>query len=359
MKQNILTISLIIFVYGCSVNEQNIDKIILEKFPVTDTLKSEKIGVPVLMLDPRRMQISDSILIVLQPKGKIKFEFFLLPECKYLKGYGVDGKGPEDFTHIATGTFTVSTNNKLVLIDRRNRIRFFNLNNIQTDNWHPVNSFSMPREITPTFQMVYNGDSIIYGHARNETLNAEVYSYNIHTQEVSTLIHYPKIYPGMSSYDKSRVFIHGLGLKPDGSKLVSAYYYFKKIRIYDITTGHSIEVVYKDAPKPEDISTIKKTIRGYYITHFITFFMGDLRTTNKYIYVEMVNKKIEDLDPSALNNETEIHIFDWEGNPVARCIFDELFDCYAISPDDEFLYAASSADEGFIKRYKLKEVLNK
>ncbi|MBE9511885.1 MAG: hypothetical protein IMY71_13525 [Bacteroidetes bacterium] len=356
MRNFCLFLYLFLFTFGCISHQQSENTIIVENFPINVLLEGERITIPPILLDPDVMHISDSILIVLQVSGKKKLEFFQLPDCKYLKRYGNEGKGPEDFIRIASGTFSVGAHKNLILLDRLKRVRFFNCGDIHQDNWKPYREIDFPHKLSHTFQLVYDGDSILYGHASNEEINSEVFAFNVHSQKESSFIKYPDNYVGMSNYDKSRIYIQRLGIKPDGLKLVSAYYYFKKIRIYNIKSKSYIELIYKDSPKDENISSVKMIGGEYDIRHYITFFMGDLRVSNRYIYAEMYNEKISNLGNHRSTLNTEIHIFDWSGKPVAKCTFDEPIDCYAVTQDDKYLYAVNAAEEGVIRRYSLKEI---
>jgi len=356
MRNFCLFLFLFLFTFGCLSHKQSENTIIVDNFPINVTLKGERINIPPILLNPDVIHISDSILIVLQRSGKKKLEFFELPNCKYLKSYGNEGKGPEDFFRIASGTFSIGANNDLILLDRLTRVRFFNCTDIHNNNWKPYRKIDFPIMLSSTFQLVYDGDSILYGHATNEEINSEIFAFNVYSQTVSSFMKYPDYYEGMSNYDKSRMYIQRLGIKPDGSKLVSAYYYFKKIRIYNIKSNSYIELIYKDSPEDKDISSVKMIGGEYDIEHFITFFMGDLRTTNRYIYAGMVNDKISNLENRKSTLNREIHIFDWFGKPVAKCTFDEPIDCYAVTQDDKYLYAVNASEEGIIRRYSLKQI---
>ncbi|WP_276962664.1 hypothetical protein [Bacteroides graminisolvens] len=42
----------------------------------------------------------------------------------------------------------------------------------------------------------------------------------------------------------------------------------------------------------------------------------------------------------------EIHLWDWDGNPVARLMFNKNVTCFAVSQDDSYIVLYSSLDEG-------------
>ncbi len=357
MKEIVILV-LIVTIIGCSTTQDN-NSIIVDKFPLEKQISGEKITIPEILFKPTNMHIVDSFLIVLQTSGKNVFHFFNLPNLKYIKSVGTIGKGPNEFNSISSGTFTVGKNKYFSIIDKQINMRIFDTKEVLTNEFKPINKILMPVTLHSTYQMVFNGDSIIYGHARNEKSTNEIFSFNIFSNEIKPIAKYDDLYKDMSNYDKSRLFFLRLGLKPDGTKLVSAYYYHKKIKIFDLLSHEVLEINFKDSPGKNNVN-VEKIGDEYSISirESTVFYSGDIRTTDQYIYAEIYNEPQANLPPQLIMANRRIQVFDWSGNPVASIKLKEPFDCYAVSNDDEYLYTISGYEVGKMFRYKISDILN-
>lgn len=124
--------------------------------------------------------------------------------------------------------------------------------------------------------------------------------------------------------------------KPDLSKVILACRYTDKITIYDLKTKKGISAI---GPDNLEISflPIKAGIR--YMSQpteqtYYTFRSGF--TTNKYIYLLYYGKKND--SKNHIDGDI-IFVYDWNGIPIKKLFLDRMIQGFAISSDDENIYA--------------------
>ncbi len=331
--------------------------VIVEKFPIEKEIEGERILLPHFLFKPSGMHIVDSLLIVLQTSGENVFSFFKLPNFEYIKSVGTFGRGPNEFSHVAGGTFYVSRNRLITLIDKQINARVFSVDDLLTDtNLNYCRKIIMPSELFHTFQLVFDGDSLFYGHARNEKSASEVFLFNIYNNKIKQISKYDEEYKNTPNSFKSKLFFPRLGISPNGHKLVLAYYYFKHIKIFNLVSNKSKDIYYTDNPGIENVKVLNRGDEyATDISKSVAFFEGDIRTTDKYIYLEIFNEPVRNLPTQNMPNR-QIHVFDWNGNAIASLKLKEMFDCYAVSNDDKYIYTISAYKEGEIIRYDISNL---
>lgn len=124
--------------------------------------------------------------------------------------------------------------------------------------------------------------------------------------------------------------------KPDLSKVVLACRYTDKIAIYDLKTKKGTSII---GPENLEISFLPIKAGSRYMSQpteqtYYTFRSGF--TTNKYIYLLYYGKK--DDSKNHIDGDT-IFVYDWNGNPIKKVFLDRIIQGFAVSKDDENIYA--------------------
>lgn len=124
-----------------------------------------------------------------------------------------------------------------------------------------------------------------------------------------------------------------IAVKPTGDKIVLPYRYSDLIEIYDMETDKSLTI-----HGPDKFDVIYEIIGNQ-----ATSKSGEARytfiswnVTNNYIYLAY-SGLVEGEENYYLGNS--IFVYDWEGNPVRKLLFDTLIYGFAVSDDDKKIYA--------------------
>jgi hypothetical protein len=329
-----------------SCNQGNINEIeptIVTEFPVKKELKATVITVPPIILTPANICISDDKLIIIYDKKDTILDFFQLPECKYLFGAGIRGGGPDDFSPDYDSRFLHFAENELNIFSSDGMLKRFTvdyrskriINNksksqrINTDHLgYPTNRFNILNDT-----LCYSLSQIAY----NEGF--EFVMINTKTKRNLPFSPYPdwlgKVW---IKDDIPFVYIKNMASHPSGTRFASFYGYFKRWRIYDYKTNLVRDIHVEVPPYSKNVNENVSERMVYY---------GYLRATAEYIYVECRNRKASD---KPLTN-TEIQVWDWDGNPVAVYTLDKKISLFTISEKEKKIYALNTDEENEDKIY--------
>lgn len=125
-------------------------------------------------------------------------------------------------------------------------------------------------------------------------------------------------------------------LKQDLSKIILASRYKDQIKIYDLNSKKGITMV---GPENLELSFLPIKAGSRYLSQptektYYTFRSGF--ATNKYIYLLYYGKT--DDSKSHIDGDI-IFIYDWNGNPINKLKLDRMIQGFAVSKDDEDIYA--------------------
>ena len=141
---------------------------------------------------------------------------------------------------------------------------------------------------------------------------------------------------GLASPDDLQFLYAVNAMKPSGDKMVSAMTDLNQINIIDLKHPEQTKsVVYGKTTDIEKLRTQREDNRVYY---------NDVIVTDSLIYALYLNM------PKTMriyeNPSSEIHVFDWEGNPVCRYKLDlSGVNSLAIDKDKKNIYVLRLGDD--------------
>ncbi|MDR1454854.1 MAG: TolB-like 6-bladed beta-propeller domain-containing protein [Tannerella sp.] len=296
------------------------------------TASVKKIPEPVLL--PRFVCAADDYLFVYKEKEAKMFAIFGLPDGEYLCSAGQRGQGPDDFMMLDTRSFQVVGNGFRVMESGTNRLKTVEFKDgrlsvtkaEQIDLASPANNGFYPL-----------ADSVYLTFGQPVELN----EYGLYDKKTGNLVKtgdYPQ-WATTAATDPAQLmfmYIKTCVVHPDGSKFATFYSRFKRLRIYDREANllHDVEVRIAPFSTSPDAEPGKQPV--YYI--------GQPQTAGDYIYALCANGPDEPAD-------CELHVWDWDGNPVACYDFDRKVTYIALSQKHGKLYAfdlATAEDEFYI-----------
>lgn len=309
------------------------DVVIIEAFPIKKELKSTVITVPPIILAPAHMCVSEDKLIIMYQKKDTILDLFQLPECKYLFSAGIRGGGPDDFpSNFDTRSFQPTEGGisitssygllKQFIVDEKKLVNIKNLL-INTDYLdYPVNGFRILSD-TMAFALRGLATDINFEFIRIDTRTNKNHPFSAFPDWTNEF---------WVNEIKSFVYIKNTVAHPAGIKFASFYGFFKRWRIYDNETNMIRDIAVNIAPYSEKIKEN--------VSERIAYYHGYPCATNKYVYALCKNR--EYADDSA--TETELQVWDWDGNPIAVFTLDQKIRLIAVSEKEKKIYALNSSE---------------
>jgi len=348
---------------SCFTNStKNYDKLI-DKFPLVETLGAEEIKIPPILLKPSNMCVVDSFLLVSQSRNDSLFSLFKLPNCDYLLSFGIRGRGPNEFMtsmeNVTLGQVS-GENSQFAVGNKLTNIQYYRINDIINRDINPFKIAYLPSELSRFRAITYLSDSVIFCAPYGG--NMHICKYNTFTKKLETFGDYPEVFPFTDPELMREPFAYTIAVKPDNTKIVLAYVYRGIIEIYNLFDGKSSTLTYKDFPSFKENTGLNSTSKFWKHNTEKLLYSRNIAATNKYIYVDVLNdhySKIFNENGPKRTFISEIHLFDWAGNPIAKFRFAKYYRYFDIDKMDKYLYTIDDSVNNVIKRYDLSISLKK
>ena len=317
-------------------------EIVVAAFPETHELKGDSIQLDVLgCVD---IYCVDTFLIAYTPMSeKGYFHIFSTSDFKPLGSFIPIGRGPNEF-------YAVNYSSAYKTDD--GQVKAWLSNNVMNYEWNITQSVEQKQTIIDSAYKLQGilsdgvwlpgRDDFMFGFIRKNS-NIEYIRYNLKTK---TVINADKMF----SKDLSANNISSASmlpyLKPDNSKLANIGWWTNYICIFN--TDFSDMKIVATYHKPESIDKISATERQERILYYSC---SDV--TEQYIYALYVNQP--EKDRRYHSKHEEIHIFDWNANPIANFIIRENIMFFRVDAYNKCLYGLTSDEK--IYRYDLSNYI--
>jgi hypothetical protein len=339
--KNVMYLFALLLTVSCKQGNINeIKPTVINTFPVKKELKSTVITVPPIILAPANMCVSEDKLIIIYQKKDTILDFFQLPECEYLFSDGIRGGGPDDFPPDFDTRFFQPEKNELEIITGYGLLKRFI---IDYKNKKIVNIKGKNRQINteylgyPTNGFTILNDTLSFGFSQFiDNDGSEFVMINTETNKNLPFGTYPDWTDKMWAKEKETkpfLYLKNTATHPSGTKFAAFYGFFKRWRIYDNKTNPIRELWINVPPYSENINEDVFERMVYYNTY--------PRATSEYIYAVCKNRTYSDGSAT----DTELQVWDWNGNPVAVFTLDNKIDLFTISEKERKIYALNN-DEG-------------
>jgi hypothetical protein len=324
-------------------------------FPIEIEPIPQIIEIPPVLTNTDALKIADSLLVALNSGSRDDkiFHVFKIPCCMYMGSFGTYGKGPDEFVNPITNTMG-STSHSIYVVDnmlvKEVLIKSF-------DNQLSLNITKTP---LPGKLSVVNGllkcDSFIIGHTSNLFLEKEFFHYSISGKSIKQFSDYPEIFKSQNITQKTYypLYLKSITLRPDGQKFAALYSNFPLLRIFDVNNMNLEESIFlENAPK----QIIEIGSEGTISTKLSYSFYLDICSTPKYIYGLFLGKKPSDLEATpGVEVSTNVHVWDWNGVPIASIELKNTELRIAVDKEDRFLYTISPYSVSKLYRYEIKQI---
>ena len=336
-KTFLLAIILSIFIYSCS-RKQAENKLIITEQQQRGKLNAniQKTQIPFLL--PITMFLVEDKLLIHKLNEDYLFDVYDVSECKYLYSSGVRGQGPNDFLQLYPRSFHVYGNEfkamdhiflKTVLVED---------NQLIVKKSEMISIYRFANGFYPLADSVY----LTLGDAGETNEYALYDKRNVTLQKKGE---YPK-WISTNSDDPVQDFftyIKNCVVHPDGKKFAAFYGRFKRWRIYD-QFGEMIHDI--DVQIPPYTPNIAEGSQ---------FYIGQPQAIGNYIYVLCSNIERKQSDKF---HDSELQIWDWDGNFIGRFSFDRKISMFVVSEKHNKIIALDQLIEDELYIYDLP-LLNK
>jgi hypothetical protein len=223
--------------------------------------------------------------------------------------------------------------------------------NLETNEMDLMEKIDIPTELIDIWHIFKLEDNIIGCNLSHETIK-EFVGFNTKTKEDFDFgAEFPKVEKKMDGNYRNILFAKTTISKPDGSAFASVYDKFPILRIYSKDGILKKEIRYKNnqlfpnALIENDPSehSLKNIMQNY----------RKIKSSNKYIYALYIGKTTEEIDIGLNDFSNEIHVWDWNGKPIAKILLDKKIFSFDIDNKDQYLIGASLNSLDELYKYNL------
>lgn len=352
IKQKVLAFFAIVFsVYSCNYHKSNNiinDTDTIEALPFYNTLKGNPIPInneKAKLLHPQRiLNLNDEYLIISDNKPVDIFLVFRIPEIEFLYGWGQKGQGPDEFPFTRVDEIN-QRGNEIILFDiLTQNLRFYL---VEDTSFVKVEEQLLMYEGQlgdPLYQIRRLNDTLYiadYGTSFEDTRYEHIALRPGQEEAQFFFGKYPEV--DLETILRYEEFLKVNAAHPDGTKFAVFYAYHNRIKIYN-SQGVELKSVIIEDPYIEHEKTIGD------------FFQYRARpwATENYLFTLGLNVPREKYSDELFSPTLEI--WDWEGRPVYRTMFDRPIHGFTISEKYGKLYAYSFLSPDEIYEYDLPQI---
>jgi hypothetical protein len=319
-------------------------------FPIEKKLVSDSFIVPpVIYASHPGLVITGENLVIIETEAERIFSIFNLPDCKYIGGFGVLGRGPEEFNEINPYSAT-ATDKGIRIFDYEKGVLEIDMTDFPT-NVSSRNVFKFPvilQFLNSPFQMndsiicgiPYPQVEIINGQPEFKISNKPYIKINTNSNEIDYFGSYPKLYSKKYSDNYWIIYLNMTVVKPDEGKFVSVGYFIKSLNIYNNDGTLSKELIMR---APDDLLGEES------INPVASLYYDAIKATNKYIYAICEDTQQD----KVLDNLPNLEVWDWNGNPITLFKLDRPVAAFEVTDDDKKIYFIDRKTQDRIFTYDL------
>ncbi len=276
-------------------------------FPINSAIKVTEYKIPsVNYAVASSLVVLDDYVVLVEQKSPKIISIFDKESFKYIGGYGVLGKGPNEFIYV-DATNAKAEGNKLLIYDLTRGFLSVDINSCVNNRKLKVEIlYNIPRTIVPLNDVVMLSSSSVMGYSYlDKNKDVPYLIYDAIDESVTKFGQFPTLF----SKDREEIFWQIYNrhtvLKPDKQRFASFGNQVKMIRIYKMNHELLNEQFFKIQKDFFEGEWIRTNALKYYRV---------VKANNDYIFALCENQLSHDL----IDNIPTLEVWDWDGNPVAK-----------------------------------------
>ena len=341
---NVILGVIVCFFVACTNYHTNIlngNNIVVNDFPKTDTLKSEKLALEILGLNV--VHVVDTFLVGFKGTGIDHFfEIYSLPNLHYLGKYILAGRGPNELLTLQYHNQFQKKGEEITMwiSDAAvNRRILFNL----TKSLQEQKTVFDTVIYIPSFNCCFNQNDTLMSLFKYDGTNCKHILYNLERQTIESERFMFKDFPALP--DLKSIFGGYLAIDPRGDKCVMAMSDVNQIGIFSNDLQECFSISYGE---PIDIWSVLNTPDSLRIWYYSSVYCS-----SNYIYGLYINREARYWGEH--DGCVQIHMFNYVGEPIARLVIPNDIVFFAVDEEHKYIYGVKRNEEVF--RYDFRNAL--
>ncbi len=334
MKRQILLLVISWCCFSCTL-EEKVNYETFNDFPIQTKLKSSLIKTPPNLYYVGEMVLLDSVLVTLDLAADTIFRLYKAPSFKYLSGFITKGNDPDQEVMVFPGIKRVDEDEFVFRTINAIKIGRFNHDK---DEVEIIEKFYLPAKLMDFFSITLI-DSCLLGYDMTRGSDLDFIRYNTSSMVIDK---FGPLHPDVSATNFPQLFTKLIDKKQDNSLIVSVFEKFPIVRIYDNKGALMRETRFNNNQEFPQAMLMDNPPQSEIIKMTINYIK--LKVTSNYVYALYNGKTLKEMnanDRRIDDYSNEIHVYDWNGNPVRQIILDRNIFSFCVAADDSYIIGSS------------------
>ena len=344
----ILSLTLLLLLFTVCKKQENI--IEFKSFPDEYNLKGEKLNL-IIYTHAVRFELLDSLLFTLNPYDEHFFiSIYNKNTLQHIKSFCKRGKGP--WEKVSSGNWSLDKDNGILWVSDFQKVNLWGYyidSLLKFPDYTPTTIISLPKKLNPMMGVAsFNSELFAVPDPFGEV---QLFFFDKNGEQVSVM-------EKMDIKDTDDLFLSELTrtqnrIHPGKEKIVMVYRNFDRMIIRDLKSDNFIETIGPDHIDP------KKQLALYEHERFDGY-DGKPKFDEDYIYAlyeGTIGTKVDfETGKMSAVYSKNIHIFDWDGNPVMKLILDHEVSAFVIDKENKRIIAFAVDAEDNIISYDISHI---
>lgn len=323
-----------------------------KEFPTVSKLNAHIIKTPPVLNKVLELVMLDDVLIAFDGSSDKFLHVFCSTNLYYIGSHFSKGRGPFEETFI--DPFIRRTNKNTIMYRTDTKVKTFRYVPANKE-FEPINETKIPEEILQLQQVFFINDTYFgwdyFSESKIEFIgfregSGSVFSFGALVPEFKEL-------RGVE-YNQA-LFARIVSVKPDKKFFAVVYDKFPILRIYETRNGKLHREIRFDNNQPFPMALIKENPSRNDLDLVVQNYRK-IKSTNSYIYALYIGRSTGDIRQKSKvldDFSNEIHVWNWDGEPVKRIFLDRNIFSFEVSSDDKTLFASSINSRDELFKYSL------
>jgi hypothetical protein len=298
------------------------------------------------IINPRVITIvDDEYLMVSSDRAEGFLQIFQLPDLEYLYSWGKSGRGPDEFEHTPLTEINAFGDTISVYHFGTQSMRYYTVNDTALVPDQEVTlSYEDQTDVLNNISRLEEGVYIMdYGDSPGQSSKEHIALETDNENPVFTFGGYPE--SDLSGFERYWKFMKSSTTKPDGSRFAAFYYFHNLIRIYDSNGDLKHELIIED----ETLNDRNEQAEEFHYRSLQS-------VSDSWIYSLGYNERREVMSENVESHINSLEIWDWEGNPVYRALFDHPIHGFTVSEEHGLIIGYSLTDMENLYVYEIPDL---
>lgn len=339
--------ALLLLLCGCNPEEKEYET--FDAFPGETFLNHQLIRIPPVLFKPMNILLLKDALVVIDFKSDYFFHVFSYPGFTYSGSFVHRGHGPEEETFIHPSLQQTGENQfACQTINFIHRVEY----DPASERLAITESLEVPGNLFELQQLFPLGDRYVAWNSSDD-FSTELMAYNPSGDKSSSFGAPPPDYGRELSVAQQKMISDKIfSVRSDQTRFAALYYYFPILRIYAADGSLLKETRFNNHQLfPEAAITENRTpLQNNQLMNNYQ----NIMSTDKHIYGLYSGKTHEERSENNHSDfSNEIHVWDWEGNPIRKILLDQEIYSFDVTTDDRILVGSSLHHMDQLFRYEL------